>query len=90
MEDSDERKFEQLSHELQVAAINLMNHLRTNHVRIRIKDTLPELYITLGEGRHASGIEATEDRPQQNAGAPATQGVSSPSVFAKLRKALAA
>lgn len=85
MEDSDAKKFEELSDELQVAAMNLMNHLRTNHARIRIRDTIPELYITLSEGRHSSGSSRHEE-----ADVPVAQDAALPSFFAKLRKVLLA
>jgi len=90
MDDSDAQQFEKLSEELQGAAINLMNHLRSNHLRIRIKDTAPEIYITVSEGRNSSSSEAIALRAQEGVDVPARQGSSLSSLFAQLRKLLVA
>lgn len=86
MENNEAEKLNQLHEALQVAAVNLINHLGTNHARIRIRDTTPALYITLSEGRHASGAEATDRRAQQDT-AIGVQDRSPFALFARLRKA---
>lgn len=85
MEYNEAEKLNELHEALQVAAINLINHLRTNHARIRIRDTTPALYITLSEGRHASGADATVRLAQQDAQV-AVQDSSPFALFARLRK----
>lgn len=89
MENIDAQKCEQLSEELQAAAIRLMNHMQTTQARIRIKGALPELYITLGEGR-CSGNESDIVRQAQDADIPLVQEPLVSSAFAKLRKVLVA
>lgn len=86
MEDNEAEKLDQLHEALQVAAINLINHLRTNQARIRIRGTTPELYITLSEGRYASGAEATIPLAQHDVHVAVPDNAPF-SLFAKLHKA---
>lgn len=65
MDDPDVQKTLELSDDLRKAALNLMKHLRVNHFRIRVDGTSPELYITLGEGRHAHDAEMKHFRVKQ-------------------------
>lgn len=90
MKISEGDKLQHLNNELQVAALNLIRHLRTNHVRMRIEGTVPELYITLSEGRHAQGAESQVFRAEQVAYVAAVQDHSLFSFLARLRKPLAA
>lgn len=90
MEDHETETLNRLSEELQVAALNLIQHVRTHHVRMRIEGTTPELYITLSEGRHAVDDDATGFRAEQEAYVAAAQDNSLYSFFARLRKSLEA
>lgn len=83
-------RLNQLSEALQVAALNLLSHSGNRHARIRIRDTMPVLYITLSEGRQPDGAEAAVQRAQQEAYVAAAQDSSPFSFVARLRRDLSA
>jgi type VI protein secretion system component Hcp len=65
MDDHDAKRTLELSDDVRKAALNLMKHLRVNHFRLRVDGTSPELYITLGEGRHTHDAEMKHFRVTQ-------------------------
>ena len=65
MDDHIAQKTLELNDDLRKAVLNLMKHLHVNQFRIRVDGTSPELYITLGEGRHAHDVEIKNLRVKQ-------------------------
>ena len=74
--DEEAEKVRQLKGDLQKAALNLIQHLGTDHFRIRIEGSMPALYITLGEGRSSYSADSViyhgpQKAPAQAAAEPA-------------------
>ncbi|MBC7621902.1 MAG: hypothetical protein H7232_00780 [Aeromicrobium sp.] len=63
--EGEEEKVRQLTDDLKKAALNLIRHSGINNFRIRIEGSMPEVYITLGEGRSSYSADSVIfDKPQ--------------------------
>ena len=85
--DEEAEKVRQLKDDLQKAALNLIQHLGTHHVRIRIEGSMPAVYITLGEGRSSYSADsvvyhAPQEGPAQVAAESALTSASTPAQVA--------
>jgi hypothetical protein len=79
----------QLTRDLQMAALKLINHMSTNNFRIRVEGTTPPVYITLSEGRNSYSAESINYHAEQEAALAAAHEKAPSSYLARLRKVLA-